>query len=127
MEKINATELETLRVCFPQMGVKGDVDEFIKKKLSSDKLKINSNGQVEKLNLSYIQLTGQIPKELGNLNALEKLWLCYNKLTGEIPKELGNLNALERLDLSDNQLTGEIPKELGNLNAWKNLIFPTTN
>ena len=125
MEKINATELETLRVCFPQMGVKGDVDEFIKEKLSSDKLKINSNGQVTVLDLSGNDLTGEIPKELGNLSALKELYLSGNQLTGQIPKELGNLSALEKLDLFFNKLTGEIPKELGNLSAltWLELRY----
>ena len=66
------------------------------------------------LNNNY-QLTGEIPEELGNLASLEKLWLQGNQLTGEIPEELGNLASLEKLGLSANRLTGGIPEELGNL------------
>ena len=45
MEKIDLKDLETLRVCLPVLGVKGDVDEFIKKNLSNGNIKLNSNGQ----------------------------------------------------------------------------------
>lgn len=38
-----------------------------------------------------------------------------NGITGDIPKELGNLTSLIRLDLENNRLTGEIPQSLGNL------------
>ena len=63
------------------------------------------------------QLTGEIPKELGNLANLEYVVTLGNgnQLTGEIPAELGSLANLEGLYLYNNQLTGEIPKELGNL------------
>ena len=60
-------------------------------------------------------LTGQIPKELGELTELVSLRLLANRLTGKIPSELGRLTNLERLSLSDNQLTGEIPVELADL------------
>ena len=47
------------------------------------------------------------------------IWLCRtlqgNGITGEIPKELGNLSNLTNLDLENNRLTGEIPSTLGNL------------
>lgn len=38
-----------------------------------------------------------------------------NGITGEIPKEFGNLTSLGNLDLSNNNLGGEIPSSLGNL------------
>lgn len=38
-----------------------------------------------------------------------------NSITGEIPKEFGNLTSLVRLDLENNRLTGEIPYSLGKL------------
>ena len=67
------------------------------------------------LDLSYNQLTGEIPTELGSLTSLEWLDLSSNQLTGEIPTELGSLISLEVLALVGNQLTGEIPTELGGL------------
>ena len=76
---------------------------------------------VRRLHISFDQLSGEIPAELGNLAHLESLDLSHNKLSGEIPAELGNLAHLESLDLSDNQLSGEIPPELGNLSNLKSL------
>ena len=70
---------------------------------------------VRRLDLSYNQLSGEIPAELANLAHLYDLDLSDNQLSGEIPAELGNLPNLGWLDLSDNQLSGEIPAELGNL------------
>ena len=43
---------------------------------------------------------------------LRNLFLENNQLTGEIPRELGQLNQLRELDLENNQLTGQIPPEL---------------
>ncbi|OAD19685.1 Na-Ca exchanger/integrin-beta4 domain protein, partial [Candidatus Thiomargarita nelsonii] len=63
------------------------------------------------------QLTGEIPRELGNLSNLRELGLGRNRLTGEIPSELGNLTKLEYLSLDNNQLCGEIPVELKNLSS----------
>ena len=69
------------------------------------------------LELHDNQLSGSIPKELGQLSALTELWLHRNQLSGSIPKELGQLSALTELQLHDNQLSGSIPKELGQLSA----------
>ncbi|KAF3780179.1 LRR-RLK Probable leucine-rich repeat receptor-like serine/threonine-protein kinase [Nymphaea thermarum] len=46
--------------------------------------------------------------------------LSGNRLSGQIPKELGNITTLEGLDLSFNSLTGHVPASLSieaNLNA----------
>ena len=51
----------------------------------------DSNGRVTRLDLSYNQLSGPIPSELGHLSGLETLYLSDNQLTGSIPLELGNL------------------------------------
>ena len=73
------------------------------------------SGPVLSLNLSYNNLSGRLPPELGNLASLESLGLLRNRLSGPIPPELGNLVNLEGLALSSNQLSGPIPPELGNL------------
>ena len=75
----------------------------------------DGNGRTVRLDLSYNQLTGEIPPGLANLANLRGLDLSNNQLTGEIPPGLANLANLRGLDLSNNQLTGEIPPELGNL------------
>ena len=60
--------------------------------------------RVTRLQLSFNDLTGSIPRELGNLTSLTELSLRFNGLTGPIPRELGNLTSLTQLHLS--QLTG---------------------
>ena len=42
-----------------------------------------------------------------------------NEITGEIPKEFGNLTSLTMLNLENNHLSGEIPSSLGNLKKLK--------
>ena len=81
----------------------------------------DSDGRVTKLSLSFNQLTGEIPAELGSLTKLTRLYLDGNQLTGAIPAELGNLANLEYLYLYDNQLTGAISAELGNLPSLQSL------
>ena len=90
-----------------------------------------SNGLVTGLVLAGNQLTGEIPKELGNLTNLEELNLSFNKLSGEIPAALGNLSNLKKLWLVGNpvgnpvgnQLSGALPEELGNLTNLEVLIL----
>ena len=69
------------------------------------------------------QLTGSIPKELGNLVALKHLRLEGNNLTGPIPATLGDLPELGTLRLYDNQLTGSIPPEIGNAPKLQHLYL----
>ena len=81
--------------------------------------------KITKINLSYLQLTGEIPKEIGKLINLKNLYLNSNQLTGEIPKEIGKLINLQWLRLNNNQLLGEIPKEIGKLTNLQYLRLNT--
>jgi Leucine-rich repeat (LRR) protein len=67
------------------------------------------------LYLSSNRLTGVIPQEIGQLNALLSLDISSNNLTGPIPTSICNLTNLLALDLSNNNLTGRIPDALENL------------
>jgi len=67
------------------------------------------------LNLRDNQLTGSIPAQVGNLANLDTLELKWNQLSGSIPPELGSLSNLKNLYLDGNRLTGNIPPELGSL------------
>ena len=73
--------------------------------------------------LSLSGISGSIPPQLGNLANLNWLELIYSNLSGPIPPELGSLANLEKLDLYRNELSGPIPPELGNLASlrWLNL------
>ncbi|PPS13599.1 hypothetical protein GOBAR_AA06979 [Gossypium barbadense] len=74
-------------------------------------------------------ITGEIPKELGNLSSLTNLDLENNRLSGEIPSSLGNLKNLQFLHsffcssriLSKNNLSGTVPGSISDLPKLINL------
>jgi hypothetical protein len=51
--------------------------------------------------MSFNQLTGTIPTELGQLVSLGRFEMHQKSLTGTIPSELGQLVSLEFLAISD--------------------------
>lgn len=61
------------------------------------------------IDLDHCKLSGNIPKEIGNLIHLTYLNLSFNNFTGGIPEELGNLHYLTFLNLNRNPLGGPIP------------------
>ncbi|CBI37262.3 unnamed protein product, partial [Vitis vinifera] len=67
------------------------------------------------LQLPSANLTGSLPKELGELSALQSLYLNVNSLTGTIPLELGYSPSLSDLDLGNNQLSGALTPAIWNL------------
>ena len=86
---------------------------------------------LDRLLLNNNNLTGEIPRELGSLTNLTELWLGGRGrgrgLTGEIPREFGSLTDLELLVLNGNNLTGEIPRELGSLMNLTDLYLALNN
>lgn len=76
---------------------------------------------VTALLLSYNNLTGVIPAEVGSLTKLKSFILTGNNLTGTIPSEMGNLAELTYLNLRENRMSGAIPQSIGNLTNLKNL------
>ncbi|KAL2578011.1 hypothetical protein AAZV13_16G172500 [Glycine max] len=69
---------------------------------------------LQSMDLSYNQISGEIPYNIGFLQ-VATLSLQGNRLTGKIPEVIGLMQALAILDLSDNELIGPIPPILGNL------------
>ena len=71
------------------------------------------------LSLSFNKLSGRIPGEiLVKMRSLVKIKLCCQKgkgLSGEIPKDIGNLTELQVLSLGENRLHGSIPKSIKKL------------
>ncbi|XP_059449421.1 receptor-like protein 7 [Corylus avellana] len=67
------------------------------------------------LSIRYCNFSGSIPSSLGNLTKLTVLLLSNNSFVGNIPHSLGNLFQLSQLDLSWTQLTGQVPFRLLNL------------
>ncbi len=74
-----------------------------------------SDGRVQWIDLSSMNLGGSIPPELGDLTELRYLELYDNWLSGSIPPELGDLKNLLELRLDYNGLTGPIPSELAGM------------
>ncbi|KAL9689695.1 hypothetical protein QQ045_010084 [Rhodiola kirilowii] len=77
----------------------------------------NHNGSIIFLDISFNQLSGEIPKEIGSMFYLYILNLGHNGLSGVIPQELGDLRTLNILDLSSNRLDGSIPNSLVGLTS----------
>ncbi|KAL9860406.1 Receptor-like protein 9b [Arabidopsis thaliana] len=67
------------------------------------------------LDLSSNELSGDIPKELGDLQRIRALNLSHNSLSGLIPQSFSNLTDIESIDLSFNLLRGPIPQDLSKL------------
>ncbi|KAL3517772.1 hypothetical protein ACH5RR_020361 [Cinchona calisaya] len=67
------------------------------------------------LQLPSANLSGTLPRELGELTALESIYLGVNELSGTIPLELGYSSALSEVDLGNNMLNGSLPTSIWNL------------
>ncbi|KAK1422756.1 hypothetical protein QVD17_18042 [Tagetes erecta] len=77
---------------------------------------------IRSLDLAYNYLSGTIPPEWG-LTQLQSISVLGNRLTGEIPKELGNITTLTTLHLEANQFSGTVPSELGSLPNLNSLLL----
>lgn len=65
------------------------------------------------LDLSWNNLSGIIPPQIGDCAVLVELLLSGNSFTGSLPAELSKLTNLTSLDVSNNELNGSIPAQLG--------------
>ncbi|CAO2193304.1 unnamed protein product [Urochloa humidicola] len=89
--------------------LQGDVTELFRNlpRCSPNKLK--------ELYLGMNQLTGMLPRWIGQLTSLVVLDLRRNNITGSLPTSLGQFTDLGKLYLSFNRLTGNVPHEIGML------------
>ena len=69
----------------------------------------NLTASITTLELSGMNLTGDIPPSIGDLWNLQVLDLSDNLLEGELPSSFGNLVDLTRLRLARNSLRGALP------------------
>ena len=88
---------------------------------------VDGDGRVIELFIQGGWLSGELPKELGNLSRLRVLDLYDNRLEGEIPAELGYLPELRALNLGHNRLSGDIPAEMAAFLNWNNLTWKATD
>ncbi|XP_019169557.1 PREDICTED: probable LRR receptor-like serine/threonine-protein kinase At4g36180 [Ipomoea nil] len=89
--------------------------EFVTKS-RSESYKGNILNYMSGIDLSFNNLIGSIPQEIGYLSNIHTLNLSHNHFTGSIPTTFSNLKQIECLDLSHNRLNGQIPQELIELN-----------
>jgi Leucine-rich repeat (LRR) protein len=82
---------------------------------------VDEEGWITGLAFARKGLSGEIPRELGNLSNLTRLVLRSNSFSGSILPELGNLTKLTHLDLSNNELTGGVPAELADFSSLTHL------
>ncbi|KAM1118715.1 hypothetical protein ACFX2I_042995 [Malus domestica] len=75
------------------------------------------------LNLSGLNLGGEISSVIGDLESLQSIDLRGNHLSGQIPDEIGDCAALQNLDLSFNEIFGDIPFSISKLKQLENLIL----
>ncbi len=69
---------------------------------------VGGGGKINNLTLSFNNLTGTLPEELGKLCDLYSLDLGNNKLTGTVPN-LSGLTNLNYFSVAGNQLSGPLP------------------
>jgi Leucine-rich repeat (LRR) protein len=84
---------------------------------SGGKGDLEDTTSVIKLDLSDNNLSGTIPKEIGDMTALQTLNLDNSHLNGSIPVEINNLNSLQTLELSNNKLSDLPPLTLTTLDT----------
>ncbi|TVU28763.1 hypothetical protein EJB05_20296 [Eragrostis curvula] len=76
---------------------------------------------VAALNLSGLNLEGEISPVIGSLKSVLSIDLKSNGLSGQIPDEIGDCSFLKTLDLSSNNLEGDIPFSISKLKHLENL------
>ncbi|KAJ1692744.1 hypothetical protein LUZ63_009442 [Rhynchospora breviuscula] len=83
----------------------------------------NLTSSVVSLNLSNLNLGGEISPAIGDLKSIQYIDLKGNRLSGQIPDEIGDCVALTYLDLSGNLLYGDIPFSISKLKVLEELIL----
>uniref|UniRef100_A0A0E0JUD4 Protein kinase domain-containing protein n=1 Tax=Oryza punctata TaxID=4537 RepID=A0A0E0JUD4_ORYPU len=80
--------------------------------------------QVMDISMDFIwnNISGSLPKEVGNITSLELLLLNGNQLNGSLPEEIGFLPNLDRIQIDQEHISGPIPKSFANLNKTKHLL-----
>ncbi|MCO5578915.1 hypothetical protein L7F22_032764 [Adiantum nelumboides] len=83
----------------------------------------NKTQGVEVLNLSSLNLSGEISPSIGKLKYLATLNMSHNLLYGQIPDEIGDCSSIQYIDFSSNQIDGDIPFSLSKLKDLEYFIM----
>lgn len=82
---------------------------------------------LKSLNLSYNNFIGKIPTKLGSSMVLEELVLSNNIFQGTIPDQILSYKNLTMIDFKSNNLSGSIPLDIGNLSRLKTLSLSSNS
>ena len=83
----------------------------------------DDHGRVIAIELSRNNLTGVLPRSIGQLKMLKSLRLSHNALRGALPQEVSHLRYLRTLHLADNLLSSSFPPAIGTLNEIEDLVL----
>ncbi|MDY3111990.1 MAG: hypothetical protein SOW36_05035 [Porphyromonas sp.] len=70
---------------------------------------ISKMPQLEYIDASFSNLSGQLPEQIGLCHNLQVLELTANQLTGSIPTSISECTDLQIFSVQDNKMSGEIP------------------
>ncbi|KAB2074644.1 hypothetical protein ES319_A07G165300v1 [Gossypium barbadense] len=73
----------------------------------------NTDGSVEKLDLSHMNLSGRVSDDIQRLKSLTSLNLSCNQLSSVLPISVSNLTTLNSIDVSQNLFIGSFPSGFG--------------
>ncbi len=88
---------------------------------------IGQFANLEILNLSDNDLSGEIPDSMNNLVTLKTLNLSHNHFNGNLTNIYGSVKCLISLDISYNNFNGNIPKNLGKMTQLEILNLSDNN
>lgn len=83
--------------------------------------------RLEYFGVSFNNVGGTIPTEIGLCSNLEVFDIRSNNIEGTIPTTVGMLTALKIFQVSQNKLSGTIPNEVLNLNAFASFQLNNLN
>ncbi|KAL0302993.1 UNVERIFIED_CONTAM: Leucine-rich repeat receptor-like protein kinase PXL1 [Sesamum radiatum] len=87
----------------------------------------DSEGYVEKLDLSNMNLSGRVSDRIQDLSRLSTLNLCCNGFESELPRSLANLTSLKIIDVSQNNFVGSFPAGLGGFPGLRSINASSNN
>ena len=86
-----------------------------------------TNGNLNFLDLSNNQLSGELPDCWMHFEGLKILNLANNQFHGKIPSSVGSLHGIETLDISNNSFSGELPLSLKNCTKLRFISLQDNN
>ncbi|CAI9090969.1 OLC1v1025869C1 [Oldenlandia corymbosa var. corymbosa] len=87
----------------------------------------NSDGFVERLDISNMNLSGQVSEQIEGLKSLAFLNISCNEFSSALPASLGRLASLKIIDVSQNNFVGKFPVGLGSAPELKVINASSNN